>query len=222
MTRLMLTKDPAGSGRSRQEVANSGVTSPPRHHEAKSFLDGLFSALVWLSSTSGRLRGSYARSGHGTAPRGATRARLPRAGGSGDRGDRSSAGTRRSNHQDVSLDPTGDKARAVKARTAESVAAAGRPPRHGTARATPTRIANAAIPARLHRNGRGTGSRSDARLASALRRGAVFRDWSRTHARRRGGDALKRLQAGEWPAPSTVIDLYGAWAAAVADAFDGA
>ena len=44
-------------------------------------------------------------------------------------------------------------------------------------------------------------------------------DWSRTHARRRGGAALKRLQTGEWPAPSTVIDLYGSWAPAVADAF---
>ena len=33
-------------------------------------------------------------------------------------------------------------------------------------------------------------------------------DWSRTHARQRGGEALKRLQAGEWPAASTVIDLY--------------
>ena len=47
-------------------------------------------------------------------------------------------------------------------------------------------------------------------------------DWSRTHARRRGGEALKRLQTGEWPAPSTVIDLYGSWAAAVADALGGA
>ena len=44
-------------------------------------------------------------------------------------------------------------------------------------------------------------------------------DWSSTHAHRRGGEALKRLQDGEWPAPSTVIDLYGSWAAAVADAF---
>ena len=46
-------------------------------------------------------------------------------------------------------------------------------------------------------------------------------DWSRTHARRRGGEALKRPQAGESPAPSTVIDLYGSWAAALADAFGG-
>ncbi len=44
-------------------------------------------------------------------------------------------------------------------------------------------------------------------------------DWSRTHARRRGGEPLKRLDSGEWPSPSTVIDLYGTWAAAVADAF---
>jgi hypothetical protein len=47
-------------------------------------------------------------------------------------------------------------------------------------------------------------------------------DWSRTHAHRRGGEALKRLQAGEWPAPSTVTDLYGSWAAALADSFGGA
>ena len=47
-------------------------------------------------------------------------------------------------------------------------------------------------------------------------------DWSRTHARRRGGEALKRVQTGEWPAPSTVTDLYGSWAAGVADAFGGA
>ena len=39
----------------------------------------------------------------------------------------------------------------------ECVAAAGRPPHHGTARATPTRIANAAIPARSRRNGHGNG-----------------------------------------------------------------
>ena len=44
-------------------------------------------------------------------------------------------------------------------------------------------------------------------------------DWSRTHARRRGGEALKRFQARDWPAPSTVIDIYGSWPAARADAF---
>jgi hypothetical protein len=46
-------------------------------------------------------------------------------------------------------------------------------------------------------------------------------DWSRTHAARRGGDALKRLRDGDWPSPSTVIDLYGTWAAALADSLPG-
>ena len=49
-------------------------------------------------------------------------------------------------------DPTGDKARAVKARYRGVCRAAGRPPRSGTARATPTRIANAAMPARSRGN----------------------------------------------------------------------
>ena len=44
-------------------------------------------------------------------------------------------------------------------------------------------------------------------------------DWSQTHARRRGGEALQRLRDGEWPPSSTVFDLYGSWAAALADAF---
>ena len=68
----------------------------------------------------------------------------------------------------------------------------------------------------------GTGSRSDARVASAHGAAPSSYDWSRTYARRRGGEPLNRLQAGEWPAPSTVIDLYGSWAAAAADAFGGA
>jgi len=44
-------------------------------------------------------------------------------------------------------------------------------------------------------------------------------DWSRTHATRRGGEALTRLEDGNWPAPSTVIELFGSWAAARVDAF---
>ena len=44
-------------------------------------------------------------------------------------------------------------------------------------------------------------------------------DWSRTHVGRRGGEALKRLRDDDWPAPSTVIDIYGTWAAARSDAF---
>jgi hypothetical protein len=44
-------------------------------------------------------------------------------------------------------------------------------------------------------------------------------DWSRTHARRRGRQALGRLERDDWPAAATVSTLYGTWASAVADAF---
>jgi hypothetical protein len=43
-------------------------------------------------------------------------------------------------------------------------------------------------------------------------------DWSRTHAGRRGGEALKRLAEGEWPASSVVTRLFGTWAVARAAA----
>jgi hypothetical protein len=39
-------------------------------------------------------------------------------------------------------------------------------------------------------------------------------DWSRTHARRRGGEAYERLADGEWPAASVVTRLVGTWSAA--------
>jgi hypothetical protein len=39
-------------------------------------------------------------------------------------------------------------------------------------------------------------------------------DWSRTHARRRGGEALERLARSEWPAASVVSRLFGTGAAA--------
>ena len=46
-------------------------------------------------------------------------------------------------------------------------------------------------------------------------------DWSRTHARRRGGEALRRLGEGEWPAAGVASGLFGTWAAA-RQAADGA
>jgi hypothetical protein len=48
MTRLMLTKDPAGNWRPRQEVARSGVTCPPRHQPEKSLPDGTISFSLGL------------------------------------------------------------------------------------------------------------------------------------------------------------------------------
>ena len=39
-------------------------------------------------------------------------------------------------------------------------------------------------------------------------------DWSRTHARGRGGSALRRLEDGRWPSASVISALFGTWAAA--------
>ena len=135
--------------------------------------------------------GSYARPCRGTAPRGATRPPLPRPRGSGDRGDRSSTGTRRSNHQDVSLrsDQAITHARSRRA-AGECVAAAGRPPRRGTARATPTRIADAAIPGRSRRNGPGNGFAK--RCAHGDRATALRRPRMTGRARTRAGAAANR------------------------------
>ena len=36
-------------------------------------------------------------------------------------------------------------------------------------------------------------------------------DWSRTHARRRGGEALARLGTANWPSASVVSDVFGSW-----------
>jgi hypothetical protein len=43
-------------------------------------------------------------------------------------------------------------------------------------------------------------------------------DWSRTHARRRGGEALERLSTADWPSASVVTAVYGRWKAARAAA----
>ncbi len=62
---------------------------------------------------------------------------------------------------------------------------------------TPTRVLEAMLAWELHYG----------RLPSSY-------DWSRTHARRRGGDALRRLNEGSWPSASVVTAVWGSWAAA--------
>ena len=120
-------------------------------------------------------------------------------------------------------DPAGEKARAVKARYRGVCRGCGAPtaPRNGKGdayayckRCHPGVIAREWTWERVRAAMRAWRARYGVAPSSY--------DWSRTHARRRGGEALTRVQAGEWPAPSTVSDLYGSWAAALADAFDGA
>jgi hypothetical protein len=117
-------------------------------------------------------------------------------------------------------DPTGEKARAVKARYRGVCRSCGATtsPRNGKhdAHAYCYRCRPGAAAPQWTRE----------RIRDALHRWAArygrapsSYDWSRTHARRRDDEALQRLKAGDWPAPTTVTRLYGTWAHAVADAF---
>ena len=111
--------------------------------------------------------------------------------------------------------PTGEKARAVKARYVGVCRGCGAytQPRNGKGDAYPycKGCHPGAIARRWSRQG----------VLDAMREWQVLfdrlpssYDWSRTHARRRGGPALERLAKGEWPAASVVTDLFGTWAAA--------
>ena len=118
-------------------------------------------------------------------------------------------------------DPTGEKAKAVKARYRGTCRTCGADtsPRNGKGDAH----------AHCHRCRPGAAAPqwTRERVREAMRRWAELYgrapssyDWSPTHACRRGDQAMRRLQAGDWPAPATVHKLYGSWAAALADAFD--
>jgi AraC-like DNA-binding protein len=109
-------------------------------------------------------------------------------------------------------DPTGEKARAVKARYVGLCRGCGAytQPRNGKGDAyayckrchpgaierkwTPELVLGAMLDW-LNRYGR---------LPSSY-------DWSCTHAKRRGGVALKRLGDGQWPSASVVGQLFGTW-----------
>ena len=116
--------------------------------------------------------------------------------------------------------PSGEKARAVKARYRGVCRGCGAPTQARNGKGDAYEYCKGCHP--------GAAARAPTREAvrEAMRRwrslyGATpsSYDWSRTHARERGGEAVARLSAGAWPAPATVIDLYGSWAAALGDAF---
>ena len=116
-------------------------------------------------------------------------------------------------------DPTGDKARSVKARYQGVCRGCGAytQPRNGKGDAYA--YCKVCHPGAIER--RWTPRRVlDAMLVWRARYGQLpsSYDWSRTHARRRGGDALERLEGKEWPSASVVTRLFGTWAAACAAA----
>ena len=116
-------------------------------------------------------------------------------------------------------DPTGDKARAVKARYVGVCRGCGAytQPRNGKGDAYA--YCKACHPGAIER--RWTRERVlDAMRDWRDRHGRLpsSYDWSRTHARRRGGEALERLSTGDWPSAGVVTAVYGSWKAARAEA----
>ena len=116
-------------------------------------------------------------------------------------------------------DPTGEKARAVKARYVGVCRGCGAytQPRNGKGDAYA--YCKACHPGAIERRW------TRERVVAAMRdwhdrhgRLPSSYDWSRTHARRRGGEALERVAHGNWPAASVVTRLFGSWAAARAAA----
>ena len=112
-------------------------------------------------------------------------------------------------------DPTGEKARAVKARYVGVCRGCGAytQPRNGKGDAYA--YCKACHPGAIERRW------TPERVLDAMRewrdrygRLPSSYDWSRTHARRRGGEATQRLERGEWPSSSVVTDVFGTWAAA--------
>jgi hypothetical protein len=112
-------------------------------------------------------------------------------------------------------DPTGEKARAVKARYVGVCRGCGAytQPRNGKgdAHAYCKACHPGAIARRWTRErvleAMGEWRERYGRLPSSY-------DWSRTHARRRGGEALRCLTEGRWPSSSVVSYTFGSWGAA--------
>jgi hypothetical protein len=117
-------------------------------------------------------------------------------------------------------DPTGEKAREVKARYRGVCRGCGAPTSARNGKGDAYAFCKKCHPGAIEREW------TRERVREAIRawddrygsRPTSY-DWSVSHARRRGPEALGRLQDAEWPAASTVSEVYGSWAAAHVDAF---
>jgi len=112
-------------------------------------------------------------------------------------------------------DPTGEKARAVKARYAGVCRGCGADTQPRNGKGDAYAYCKACHPGAIQR--RWTRERVLEAMGEWLDRYGRLPssyDWSRTHARRRGGDPLERLTQGAWPAASVITELFGTWAEA--------
>jgi AraC-like DNA-binding protein len=112
-------------------------------------------------------------------------------------------------------DPTGEKARAVKARYVGVCRGCGAYTQARNGKGDAYAYCKRCHPGAIQR--RWTQERVlDAMCEWRTRYGRLpsSYDWSTTHARRRGVEALQRLGAGKWPSASAVTAIFGSWAAA--------
>ena len=112
-------------------------------------------------------------------------------------------------------DPTGEKARAVKARYVGVCRGCGAYTRARNGKGDAYAFCKRCHPGAIERRW----TRELVRLAMLEWRERYGRlpssyDWSRTHARWRGGSALRRLEDGRWPSASVISALFGTWAEA--------
>ena len=116
-------------------------------------------------------------------------------------------------------DPSGEKAQAVKRRYQGVCAGCGAPTQARNGKSDAYEYCKACHPGAIATQWR-TDQVRDAMRAWQQRYGRLpsSYDWSRTHARRRGAQALERLDAGDWPPASVVGDVFGTWKAARAAA----
>jgi hypothetical protein len=116
-------------------------------------------------------------------------------------------------------DPTGEKARAVKARYVGVCRGCGAYTKPCNGKGDAYAYCKACHPGAIER--RWTRERVlDAMSAWHELYGRLpsSYDWSRTHARRRGGEPLERVSSGDWPSAGVVTAAYGSWMAARAEA----
>ena len=113
------------------------------------------------------------------------------------------------------LDPTGEKVREVKRRYQRVCRGCGAPTQPRNGKRDAYEYCNACHPGAI------APEWTSARVRDAMRawqdrygRLPSSYDWSRTHARRRGGQALERLDDRDWPPASVVGDVFGNWEAA--------
>jgi len=112
-------------------------------------------------------------------------------------------------------DPTGEKARAVKARYVGVCRGCGAYTQARNGKGDAYAYCKACHPGAIQR--RWTRQLViDAMREWRARYGRLpsSYDWSRTHARRRGGEAVERLDQEGWPPASVVTRLFGAWSTA--------